>query len=596
MSTPSGAESTSTPVMTASEFEAWTLAPQLRSSAKHTNSTSTRPPSLYDKHIPKALQPKMIYLGKPHYQPHSSDISDPGFAIDHYYSQLCKRPDVLKLLTGTVRDDLRSRWKFSLQSIRQLNIQNEDGVVDAEKQVASIVYNLTSLMLFDLSKDQLENFGDWKALATHSSTETEAKADFLLGLHEKDAILECDSRNSSQSRCEAIWPLLQHLDMDFMQYLISTECKNLNLGHPMGYLALLLLSCLSQEEKIDLWPDAQCLDCGEFSESHKIQLGSATVQLPLNSATHYGLKALPLSSDTEVVNTEIGRVLDLVSADHYPDGLDPDATKKGRKPTNTGEFYDQVRKPMLELLQSLENQPAIDVQDQFNDESVLLNEIMAWVNTMRNIFIQACAQLIRHNLTFCIVTSYNRSYLFQRDRRTGDITMSPLQEVSKPGHIIQRAVWLSESFHDGQERSKIDRQWHDLYRGVKSNRPPDPAVSSSQEGDDPELDPDYQPNESDLDDGDEAIEDEVNAHGQKVRRSKRKRSKKVTNTGTSANPPRPPRGGAGGAGGSGRAGNTQTRGNTGKRTASTTNKNSADSSSSGSRAKRPRQKVAGLEI
>ncbi|KAJ3979748.1 hypothetical protein F5890DRAFT_849192 [Lentinula detonsa] len=517
MSSHSGAESTTTSVMTAAEFESWTLTPTLIPSDDHTNSTSTRPPSFYDKHIPKALQPKIIYLGKPHYQPDSSDISDPGFAIDHYYSQLCKRPDVLKLLTGTVRDDLRSRWKVSLQFIRQLDIQNEDGVVDAEKQVASIVYNLTSLLLFDLSKDQLENFGNWKALATHSSTETEAKADILLGLHKKAAILQSDSQNSSQSRCEAIWPLLQHLDLDFMRHLTSMECKNLKLGDPMGYLALLLLSCLTQQVQLDLWPKAHCHDCGKFRKSHEVQFGRATVQLPLDSPEKYGLTTLPLSSDAADVNAEIGRVLDLVLADRHPDGLDPDATKKRRNPTNTGEFYDRVRQPMLNLLRSLESQPTMEVLDQFDDKSELLNDIMRWVNTVRDIFIQACAQLIRHNLTFCTVTSYNNSYLFHRNRKTGDITMSPLQSSSKAGHIIQRAVWLSESFHDSKDRSEIDDQWDDPYRGVKSNLLPDPAVSSSQEGDDPELDPEYQPNESDLNDDDhEAIKDEVNAHGQKA--------------------------------------------------------------------------------
>ncbi|KAJ3745656.1 hypothetical protein DFH05DRAFT_1041207 [Lentinula detonsa] len=388
MSTPSGSQSTSTPVMTAAEFEAWTLAPKLRFSAKHTNSTSTRPPSLYDQHIPEELQPKIIYLGKPHYQPNSSDISDPIPAIHHYFAELCKRPAVLCLLTGAARDKIQSRWTHNLEYIGKLNSQNEDGVVQAERRVADIVYDLSSLLLFDLSKDQLENIGAWTALATLSSTERETQADLLLGLEEKDAILECDSRNSSQSRCGGIWPLLQHLNMDFMQYLTSMECKNLKLGDPMGYLALLLLSCLTQQVQVDLWPKAHCHDCGEFRKSHEVQFGRATVQLPLDSTKKYGLTTLPLSSEVGLVNTEIGRVLGLVLADRHPDGLDPDATKKRRNPTNTSEFYDRVRNPMLNLLRSLESQPTMEVLDQFDDKSELLNDIMRWVNTMRDIFIQ----------------------------------------------------------------------------------------------------------------------------------------------------------------------------------------------------------------
>ncbi|KAJ3711643.1 hypothetical protein DFJ43DRAFT_1044349 [Lentinula guzmanii] len=446
MSTPSGAESTSTPVMTASEFEAWTLAPKLRLSAKHTNSTSTRPPSLYDKHIPKALQPKIIYLGKPHYQPDSSDISDPGFAIDHYYSQLCKRPDVLKSLTGTF--------------IRHLSIQNEEGVRFAERLVAEIVYDLSSLLLFDLSKDQLENFGEWIALATHSNTETGTNADFLLGLHEKDAILERDSRNSSQSRCDGIWPLLTHLDLDFMQYIVVVECNNLRLGNPMGYLALLLLSCLSQKVQVDLWPEAQCHGCGEFCESHKVQFGHAPVQPPLDSpiASAYGLTAVPLHSEAAIVHQEIGRVIGLVLENHEPSAIVRDATEhlQGR-PTDFGNFADLVREPMRNLLLSLEEAQTIKVLDQFCDKVDLLKDIVWWINRMRDIFVQACSQLIGHNLTFCIVTSYNYSYFFQRNRQTGEITMSPLQQVSKKGHIIQRAVLCSEAFYDSKDRSHLNQ-------------------------------------------------------------------------------------------------------------------------------------------
>ncbi|KAJ3991745.1 hypothetical protein F5050DRAFT_1097284 [Lentinula boryana] len=385
MSSPSGAESTTTSVMTAAEFKSWTVAPTLIPSADHTNSTSTRPPSLYDKHIPKALQPKIIYLGKPHYQPDSSAISDPGFAIDHYYSQLCKRPDVLKSLTGTVRDDLRSRWKFFLQEVRHLSIQNEEGVRFAEKLVAEIVYNLTSLLLFDLSKDQLENFGEWIALATHSNTETGTNADFLLGLHGKDAILQRDSRNSAQSRCEGIWPFLKTLDLDFMHHIVLVECNNFRLGNPMGYLAILLLSCLTQKVQVDLWPEAQCHGCGEFRESHKVQFGHAPVQTPLDSpiASAYGLTAVPLHSEAAIIHQEIGRVLGLVLENHEPSAIVRDAAEhlQGR-PNDFGNFADLVREPMRNLLLSLEEAQTIKVLDQFCDKDDLLKDIMWWINRM----------------------------------------------------------------------------------------------------------------------------------------------------------------------------------------------------------------------
>ncbi|KAJ3793433.1 hypothetical protein GGU11DRAFT_402401 [Lentinula aff. detonsa] len=166
-----------------------------------------------------------------------------------------------------------------------------------------------------------------------------------------------------------------------MQYIVVVECKNLNLGDPMGYLALLLLSCLTQKVQLDLPPEAQCHGYREFHESHKVQFGHAPVQPLLDSpiASAYGLTAVPLHSEAEIVHQEIGRVLGLVLENHEPSAIDCGATEHLRGlPNNFSNFANLVREPMRNLLLSLEEEQTIKVLDQFCDKDILLKDILQW--------------------------------------------------------------------------------------------------------------------------------------------------------------------------------------------------------------------------
>ncbi|KAJ3761268.1 hypothetical protein EV360DRAFT_67978 [Lentinula raphanica] len=576
------AGSTSTTTVTATDFESWTRTRKITPSKDHTNSTSTREPSLYDKHIPAALQPNAVLLGNLRYSPAS--------AQDYYFSQLLKRPNVLDNLSGKVRDYLEVRWSRDLEEIEVLNVRSEEQVVDAEKRVAQIVYDLAAFAILDLSKDQVERSGSWTVFGTYSSAEKDTKPDLLLGLASKDIIIQRDSRNDLR---QGIWPLLQHLNVDFMQYLLAEECKNLRLGGPINYLALLLLSALSQADiSLRLWPDADCPGCPKFAESHKIENDSTKVKIPSDgNRKNLGLTTSPSSYQRDF-DMEIIRVLHLILDDPGSSKLVVDATVKG---TNTGEFYDQVREPILEILQSSLADDDQDVLTQLGGIDNLLNAVMARITGMRSIFVQICSQLIRHNLTFGLVSSYNHSWFLQRHRGTAEFVISPLQQASDTGHIIQRALYFIDAYYDGLDRSQNSEIWDDPYRGVRSesDQLPDSIVSSSQAGDDLKHDRDYDPGEED--DSEDSPVSATDAHGNKLRRSKRKKTKKRANPGPlSGKPPHPPPpgGGTGGAGGAGGAGTRQSKSGTGTRATLTgATQGSSNRASSGRSAKRARQKV-----
>ncbi|KAJ3773267.1 hypothetical protein FB446DRAFT_703211 [Lentinula raphanica] len=564
MSRGSVAETSATTILTAADFESWTQAPKITPSDDHTNSTSTRIPSHYDKHVPEALQPQKILLGKFQY-PQIYPT-----AQQYYFSQLLERPNVLENLSGKVRDNLAARWSRDLLFIESLDVRNEEGV------------------------DQVEATGLWAAFGTHSSAEKDTKADLLLGLASKKIIIQRDSRNDPR---QAIWPSLQHLNADFMRYLLAEECKNLRLGGTMGYLVLLLFASLTQANVIfDLWPQPDCHDCPNFPKSHEVRNGFAEVIIPSDSTnfkTHLVAES-PSKSElyAQNVHQEIARVLRLILDERGGSSLDTDVTHKA---PNAGKFYAQVRKPILEILQSsLANEQVI--LNQLGGIDNLLNTVMARVTGIRNIFVQICSQLIRHNLTFGLVSSYNHSWFLQRHRVTAEFVVSPLQQASDTGHIIQRALYFMDAYYDGLERSENGGIWNDPYRGVRpqSDQLPDPIVSSSQAGDDPKHDRDYDPDEVDSEDSEYSPSSATDAHGNKLRRSKRKKTKKRANPGPSGKPPHPPPpgGGTGGAGGAGGAGTRRSKSGTGTRTTSAgTTQGSSSRASSGRSAKRARQKV-----
>ncbi|KAJ3757807.1 hypothetical protein EV360DRAFT_83654 [Lentinula raphanica] len=301
-------------------------------------------------------------------------------------------------------------------------------------------------------------------------------------------------------------------------------------------------------------------------------------------------------------HSEIGRVLALVLQDDLSNpALNPDTTQRRHKPIKTSAFYDIVQPLMQQLLHSLKESQVIDVLTQYYQEvdkkkkgdDSLLNIIMSWVNVVRNMLVQISSQLIRHNLTFGIITCYDHSFILHRVRSTGQLRMSRLQEVWQSGHILERTILLIDACNDCQERFKADEvQWADPYKATKSTGVPDPAISSAQEGDDPKHDRDYEPTSSE--------DDALDKSAQASKRRHRKTQKGIS-PGHRGDPPPPPPpgGGTGGSGSSGSGGGSQSKGgnSTGKRTTSSgITQSSSDNTSTGREAKRARKRSAGIPI
>ncbi|KAJ3819748.1 hypothetical protein EV361DRAFT_870538 [Lentinula raphanica] len=265
-------------------FKSETRVSKLRRSKQHTNSTTTRRPSDYDKHIPGKLQLPKLLLGRPDYE---------GDPFVHYLSLvLAKNPTFLQELTPERMKDLKIHWRIFIECIDRIPVVNEEGVVDAEKYAGLIQHDMASFTSIPLSSNQLEKLGSWVAFNTYRSHEKESKADLIHGLAEQELIMDKDYNSS----CSAIWPFFEGLNTEFMHYLTTVECKNLNLGHPLCYLTLLLLSCIMQRTKdLSLWPQLDCIHCDVFPNSHLVQEKQAEADIPEDrpEGSTYGLVETP---------------------------------------------------------------------------------------------------------------------------------------------------------------------------------------------------------------------------------------------------------------------------------------------------------------
>ncbi|KAE9385882.1 hypothetical protein BT96DRAFT_1026440 [Gymnopus androsaceus JB14] len=515
--------------VTPQELLAWTEVDALRRSAvRHITSTSTRTPSEYDRHLPVALQAKAVLFGK-----HRSQSGDDGsFAAAQYLQRLSARPAVLELLRGDAGNNLRSRWR-NLRRVKHISVVNEDGVTEAERDVSRVVFDLAALALMDLSKEQLDNIDEWALLAVHSSTETDSKADLLLGLHEKENIMDDDERN--RLKYSAVWSLVNGLDQRYFMYLFGLECKNLNfLGDDsMVYLSLLLLSHLLQTQSLkSIWPQTECTLCSQFRNSHQVLSMRVEPVIPVDSSDTLGL--IPADDLIDDLEDEILRLLQLAS-----EGRVHDSEVTSKRPPNVGKFYLEVHEPMKNLLKSL------------GYEDILI-DVMKWVTPARNVFVQTYSQMIRHNLTFSAISSHNKSFFLQRQRKSGQAIISPLQSAITPGHVIRRALLFMDAWDDAVSRSKNESlAWDDPYK-------PDNYLDTAQlsddhlelEGGDNPKDADYKPED------DASGEDD-----EKLCQSKDRKKKKGKGSPLPDGNPFPPCGGGGaggaGAGGSGSAGGSQ---------------------------------------
>ncbi|KAJ3864732.1 hypothetical protein EV359DRAFT_81168 [Lentinula novae-zelandiae] len=433
-------------------------------------SQSTRSPSLYDLHLPKQLQLRMLKLGTPSsrvYIPEgdsSPRVQLVGSEEDRFLKRLLQRPAVLELLRGTRGVNLRQQWSAQLNLLIALDCIDEESVVFAENTVSMVIADLLALVVVDLSEVQFAHMGRWKLFSPYASREKETKADLLFGLHLENTIKQFDVKLSS---------------------LQGMECKNIALGDPKSYLMLLLLTRLMTDRKVwEFWPGLDCKGCQEFAESHDaLARDAAPVRIPDDDpARVLGIKP---TTESAVFRAEFERLLALVPFNNVTVSAS-DSKKTVGPPRNKSPWYDTVYKEMEMFLVELGHPDPRE-----------LNAIMHWVTPIRNIMIQNWSQMVRHNLTLSTVTHFAKSFGVRRDREDGCATISSPDSADSPGYLLRRVARNLDAWMDALARSRIEQvPWTDIYR--KGKKTTFVYHSASEESDD-SKDRSYQPDQGDTD-------------------------------------------------------------------------------------------------
>ncbi|KAE9387616.1 hypothetical protein BT96DRAFT_927503 [Gymnopus androsaceus JB14] len=563
----------------------WTRVQPLTPASPHTTSLSTRRPSFYDLHMPSMLQPQKISFGNPRPLGNNIDSEEVSSASDRYFQRLfaCDREASVKALRGTHAHELESRWTMILQTIgANFFVHNEDGVVDAQRQAFDVVTRLATLVLFDLSERQIEHLNTWRLLVATTSLERDVKADIIIRLLTKTQTEVFD--NLLKGKCEPIWPLVQDLSSNaYMECISTMECKNLLLGNPIAYLTLLSLIRLMQCGAFtELWQQTDCKSCLEFRNSHDAH--HFQWNLPLDSAEQFGLAA---SSNLDDIDTEIIRILRIISlsSDTTPEVVG-DATV--REPKYRDEWVEKVHPHMRNLWN-------IELKSQVNDAGLQVpdvTEIMRWVPRVRHIFIQCWAQMVRHNLTFGSITSFNTSFGVQRVRQSSQAIISPFDHAEAEGYIIRQASWIVDAWEDARNRSEEESEmtpWSDIFA---------PNAAPKVDNDRYNRAPSHDPNDGDYDNDGNYLppEEEGMAGGNQSRlRSQKQKQKKSTKPlRLDVHDGGRPRGGgsgggAGGGGGAGSGGGANFSGGGGSGSTARKRGRHSPSISSGNTDKRARQ-------
>lgn len=409
------------------------------------------------------LQPNKISFGNPQLL----DNQDVAPAEDRYFQRLLAREESVKALRGKHAHELENRWTTNLQSIGpNAFVHNEDGVVDAQRQALDVVLRLATLALFDLTEKQIEHLNTWKLLATTTSLEQDAKADIIIRMSTEKQIELWDKLLNG--KCEPTWPLVQDLSSTaYMKCINSMECKNLLLGNSNAYLTLLsLIRLMECGEVTEFWEKTACESCSQFRNSHDAHQDHFEWDFPLDSSGPIGLAA---SSDLDDIDTEIIRVLHIISLpDTTPEVTGDETDKPKSRDPWARAVYPHVQKLWNIELRSSISEAGLQVSD--------LDEIMRWVPRVRCIFIQVMysktlgylhfayffchqcwAQMVRHNLTFGSITSFNTSFGVQRVRGSSQAIISPFDHAEAEGYIIRQASWIVDAWEDAKKRS--EREW-----------------------------------------------------------------------------------------------------------------------------------------
>ncbi|GAW10605.1 hypothetical protein LENED_012893 [Lentinula edodes] len=549
-------------------------------------SQSTRSPSLYDLHLPKQLQLRMLQLGISSsnvYVP-EGDSSPPaqlaGSEEDRFLKRLWQQPAILELLRGPRGVNLRQQWSAQLNFLIAIDCIDEESVVFAENTVSMVIADLLALVVVDLSDIQFEHMGRWRLLSPYSSREKETKADLLFGLHLEDTIKQFDVKLSSLEGYKAIWPLVEDLNPTYMRCITSMECKNIALGDPRGYLMLLLLTRLMTDGKVrEFWPRLDCSGCQEFAESHAaLARDAASVQIPDDDPGRE-LGIIPTTNPV-VFRAEFNRLLALIPPNTITANAS-DSKKTVGPPRNQSPWYNTVYKEMKKLLIELGHPDPRE-----------LNAIMHWVTPIRNIMIQNWSQMVRHNLTLSTVTHFAKSFGVRRDREDGCATISLPDSADSPGYLLRRVARNLDAWMDALARSQIEQvPWTDIYR--KSKKTTFVYHSASEESDD-SKDDSYQPNQGDTttdeddNDEDDTDEDDTDEDDTDEDDTDNGDSDNSSDSPDQGNDSAGPRGGAGAGGNSGSGSSGQGRSSGGGSSNARTKRSLKPTYSQGDN-KRPRQ-------
>ncbi|KAF5391966.1 hypothetical protein D9757_003280 [Collybiopsis confluens] len=301
------------------------IAPFIRATAinrryNHTKSLSTTAPSHYADHIPLKLLPTQINLAP----------ESPLPLLEQYSKQLSKHSPALEFLGSHKSDEVKAHWEKLLQSIQFIPVTGDTGVVDAEKKLAQVVFDLVSLARFDLNEKQVENIGRWTMLGAGASTEKDNRTDILVVLHSLEQLQHIHRLN--KFRFDSPSAVLEALQIPHLNPIMAVECKNLGFAHPLAYLTLLIFCQLANQGSIRLWPEVACSHCGRYEETHRL-IGKATsVKIPSDSQASYDANPVP-----DHIEEEIQRIIDvLTNSDHAL------PTSARNTPKNSSDFYKAV--------------------------------------------------------------------------------------------------------------------------------------------------------------------------------------------------------------------------------------------------------------
>ncbi|KAF5392141.1 hypothetical protein D9757_003224 [Collybiopsis confluens] len=449
--------------------------------------------------------------------------------LEQYSKQLSEHSPALEFLGSHKSDEVKAHWEKLLQSIQFIPVTGETGVVDAEKKLAQVVFDLVSLARFDLDEKQVENIGRWTMLGAGASTETDTRTDILVVLHSLEQ--------------------LQHI------HRLNKFCFD----SPSAVLEALRIPYLDPS-----WP---------WNEIQRI-IGalpyecSPTRNAAKNTSSFYkdvqpGVKKLLKDLLGDKATTTKDRVEDAengheenIDAAHVDEEADEKDAENGHEENIDTEHVDE----------EADDADGEEEGDTEANEALLLN-VMKWVVPMRDIWVQIWSQMLRDNLTFGAVSTYNDSFLIKRYREDQNAVISYLLEPDEedseasdelPGFILQRVMWLLDALNDAIARYKEqprDWPWKDPYKSQKSSFS-DSFQSSTHESDedgDSPNDPDYIP-ESDQDESDDGDNidmddgDDKDSNRGKGKRKARKRSSPDPASDNSPGGKGPGPGGAGGAG------------------------------------------------